>query len=404
MTLEPAAAVAMQRMTDVPLIAHVIHRLAVGGLENGLVNLINHIPADRYRHAVICLTDYDDFRARIARPDVEVYALHKAPGIRPGLYTALYRLFKRLRPDIVHTRNLATVEAQLPAWLAGVPIRVHGEHGRDMHDVDNTRSRYRLLRRVLSPLVHEFIVVSQDLEQYLIRAVGVAPDKITRIINGVDSERFAPRAHEQRDAVLPSGFATPQALLIGSVGRMETVKDPLNLARAFVYLHAQRPDLAPRLRLVMIGDGPLLADVRACLHQAGLAQQVWLPGARDDIAGLLPALDLFVLPSRAEGISNTVLEAMACALPVIATAVGGNVELVEAEVTGLLVPRADPQVLAQAMVRYCDDTKLRQAHGAAARARIERDFSLARMVQSYVALYDRLLVEQNRNRGRAASM
>lgn len=385
-------------MSATPLIVHVVHRLAVGGLENGLVNLINHIPANRYRHAVICLTDYSDFRDRITRPDVEVHALHKAPGIRPELYVALYRLFKRLRPDIVHTRNLATLEAQLPAWLAGVPLRVHGEHGRDMHDLDNTRQRYRLLRRAMSPLIHGFIALSRDLEQYLVRDVGVDPARITRIINGVDSECFAPRARD-RHAVLPSGFAAPDSLLIGSVGRMATVKDPLNLARAFVLLHSQRPELAPRLRLMMIGDGPLLEDARALLLRAGLARQVWLPGARANIAALLQTLDLFVLPSRGEGISNTVLEAMACGLPVIATAVGGNSELVEEDVTGRLVPRDDPQALALALADYCADDAKRRAQGVAARVRIEREFDLPHMVQCYVALYDRLLAGRNRPAG-----
>ncbi len=382
-------------MSAAPLIVHVVHRLAVGGLENGLVNLINHIPADRYRHAVICLTDYSDFRARITRPDVEVYALHKAPGIRPDLYVALYRLFKRLRPDIVHTRNLATLEAQLPAWLAGVPLRVHGEHGRDMHDLDNTRQRYRLLRRVMSPLIHGFIALSRDLEQYLVRDVGIDPARITRIINGVDSARFSPRERD-RHAVLPSGFAAPDSLLIGTVGRMETVKDPLNLARAFVLLHAQQPELAPRLRLMMIGAGPLQEAARAILHDAGLSRQVWLPGARADIAALLPALDVFVLPSRGEGISNTILEAMACGLLVIATAVGGNSELVEEDVTGRLVPRDDPQALALALADYCGDEAKCRAQGMAARARVEREFDLSHMVQCYVAVYDRLLAAHNR--------
>ncbi len=383
-------------MSRAPLIVHVVHRLAVGGLENGLVNLINHIPANRYRHAVVCLTDFSDFRARISRADVEVHALHKAPGIQPSLYVALYRLLKRLRPDIVHTRNLATLEAQLPAWLAGVPLRIHGEHGRDMHDLDNTRHRYRLLRRAISPLIHGFIVLSRDLEQYLVRDVGVDPIKITRIINGVDSECFAPRVFDRR-VVLPDGFAAPDSLLIGSVGRMETVKDPLNLARAFVLLHTQQPDLAPRLRLVMIGDGPLLAEARTLLLRAGLARQTWLPGAREDIAALLPALDLFVLPSRGEGISNTVLEAMACGLPVIATAVGGNSELIDINTTGWLVPRDDSQALALSLAEYCLNTVKRRAQGEAARERVEREFDLAHMVQNYLALYDRLSVGRGRS-------
>ena len=371
-----------------PLILHVIHRLAVGGLENGLVNLINTLPRGRYRHAIVSLTDVSDFRQRITVPDVDVYALHRRPGVQPGLYWQLYRLMRRLRPDIVHTRNLATLEAQLPAWLARVPIRLHGEHGRDMHDLDNTRARYRRLRRTLSPLIHGYIALSRELMDYLVADVGITADKITRICNGVDSERFAPRQGDRERPVWPAAFASPHDIVIGTVGRMETVKDPLNLARAFASLCSRRPDLSPHLRLVMIGDGSQRGDVESSLSNAGLKAQAWLPGSRDDIPDLLPDFDIFALPSLAEGISNTILEAMSCGLPVVATAVGGNGELIETGVTGELVPRDDADAMAAALERYADDGALRQAHGHAARARIERDYSLNGMVERYAALYD----------------
>src|SRR5690242_17573044 len=113
------------------LIAHVINRLDVGGLENGLVNLVNRMPADRYRHAIVCMTDYTDFRRRVQREDVEVHAIGKRPGKDLGAYGRLWRLMKSLRPSVIHTRNLGTVDAQWVAFCAGVPRRVHGEHGWD---------------------------------------------------------------------------------------------------------------------------------------------------------------------------------------------------------------------------------------------------------------------------------
>jgi hypothetical protein len=120
--------VAAGKTAGVPLIAHIIYRLDMGGLENGLVNLINRIPAERYRHAIICLTDYSEFRQRIQRSDVAVYALNKPSGNSPHTHFMLWRLLKQLRPDIVHTRNLAALEGMLPAFLARVPVRIHGEH------------------------------------------------------------------------------------------------------------------------------------------------------------------------------------------------------------------------------------------------------------------------------------
>ena len=279
----------------VPLVAHVIYRLDVGGLENGLVNLINHIPAERYRHAIICLTGYSDFRQRIRRSDVPVFALDKPSGNSPITHVKLWRLLRQLRPDIVHTRNLAALEGALPAALAGVPLCIHGEHGRDVEDLDGSNRKYQLWRRLLKPFVDHYIAVSQDLEAYLQQKIAVAPARVTQIYNGVDSGRFHP-AGQRREQVPCAGFSGPGQFVIGTVGRMQEVKDPLTLARAFVLLMQGMPRAAQRLRLVMIGDGPLRERVSALLADAGVAQYAWLPGERDDVPSIMRSFDLFVLP------------------------------------------------------------------------------------------------------------
>jgi sugar transferase (PEP-CTERM/EpsH1 system associated) len=373
-----------------PLIAHVIYHLAVGGLENGLANVINGIPEDRYRHAIICLTDYTDFRNRIRNPNVEVHVLHKRPGKDLRLYGKLWRLFLRLKPDIVHTRNLATLEAQLPALLAGVPHRVHGEHGRDIDDLDGTSRKYQVLRRIFRPLIQRYIALSLDLERYLREQIGVPEQKITHICNGVDTEKFQP-ADAQAKTVLPGDFAGAGKVIIGTVGRMEAVKDQITLVHAFVRLARECPGGRDTLRLIMVGDGALRAPAQSILESAGLAEAAWLPGERDDVPDLLRAMDVFVLPSLAEGISNTILEAMASGLPIVATDVGGNHELVEQGKTGFLVPRADPAALAEAMRLYVDDPDLRRQHGRAARKRSEDEFSLVKMVRRYQDIYDGFL-------------
>lgn len=379
----------MPERAAAPLIVHLVHRLDVGGMENGLVNLINRLPPERYRHAVVCMTGFTDFARRIERPDVGLHALHKRPGKDPAVYVRLWRLLRRLRPDIVHTRNLATLEGMLPAALAGVPGRVHGEHGRDVHDLDNTRRRYRWLRRAYRPLVQRYIALSAELDDYLRGAVGVPAARITRIYNGVDTARFHPPA-AARDPLPVAGFAGPDEVVIGSVGRMEAVKDPLNLVRAFLLLLERRPQARAHLRLVMVGDGPLRVRALELLERGGAARLAWLPGSRDDVPALLRALDVFVLPSLAEGISNTVLEAMACARPVVATRVGGNPELVVEGGTGRLVPRADPQALAAALEDYLDAPGRARDHGAAGRRRVESQFGLEAMVAAYQAVYDGL--------------
>lgn len=382
-------------MTQPPLIAHVIHRLGMGGLENGLVNLLNNLPREHYRHAVICLTDATDFAARIRRDDVAVYELHKPDGKDPAIYRALWRLFRRLRPAIVHSRNLAALDAQVPAWLAGVPVRIHGEHGRDIYDLTGDNRKYLLLRQLMRPLITRWVPMSQDLALWLRERVKVAPARITQLYSGVDAARFGPdpAARERWPAAAWNDAGT---LVIGAVGRMEHVKDPLNLVRAFIALHASLPPAqAAGLRLAYLGDGPLRSEAQALIDGAGLAAQCWLPGARDDIPALMAGFDVFVLPSLGEGISNTILEAMACGLAVVATAVGGNPELVTVD-TGILVPSADPTGLAAALARYAADPALRVAHGQAARERIETRFALSVMIERYHSLYMELLPDQAR--------
>jgi glycosyltransferase involved in cell wall biosynthesis len=175
------------------------------------------------------------------------------------------------------------------------------------------------------------------------------------------------------------------------VGRLQAVKNQVLLARAFVRLVQIAPDLRERVRLIIIGEGPERAEIAAIFNAANLSEQVWVPGGRDDVAAVLRMLDVFVLPSLAEGISNTLLEAMGSGLPVIATRVGGNPELVEEGTTGTLVASDDVEGLAQAMLDYARDPALSKMRGRAGRARAERVFSLDAMVAQYVSLYDGLL-------------
>jgi sugar transferase (PEP-CTERM/EpsH1 system associated) len=367
-----------------PLVAHIIHRLDVGGLENGVVNLINWMPPERYRHCIIALTGATRFRERIQRPDVPVFELHKREGHDLGLYRRLWTTLRRLEPSIVHTRNMATLEGMAVAWAAGVPGRVHGEHGWDVVDLDGTNPRYRLLRRAMRPFVQHYITVSRHLQAFLEGLFQLPAERVSQIYNGVDSERF----HPGRRPVGPPGFASDDTRVIGTVGRMQQVKDQLTLVRAFIELRALRPGAAKRLRLVLIGDGPLRGQAEQLLRSAGVLDQAWLPGPRDDIPDMLRGMDLFVLPSLAEGISNTILEAMATALPVIATAVGGNAELVIPGSTGRLVPANDPQAMAAALADYLDAPTMVAEHGRAARVRIEKEFSPSAMVARYLAVYD----------------
>ena len=365
---------------------HVMHRFDTGGLENGVVNLVNHLPAESYRHAVVALTEVTEFRQRIRPSDVEFFALHKGPGHGVWLYPRLFALMLRLRPAIVHTRNLAALEAVVPAWLAGVPMRLHSEHGRDVGDLDGSNRKYQWLRRLYRPFVTHYVALSRDLADYLVDRTGVAAQKVTQIYNGVDTSLFRPRVAPVAIAGCP--FNPAQHWLVGTVGRMQAVKNQVALAQAFVRLLALNPALRERLRLVLIGDGPLRAQCQAVLEEAGVAELAWLPGERNDVAEIMRGLHCFVLPSLAEGISNTILEAMASGLPVVATDVGGNADLVANDKTGVIVPAADVQALTDALTGLALAPERAAAMGAAGRAAVEANFSLSAMIAAYRNLYD----------------
>jgi sugar transferase (PEP-CTERM/EpsH1 system associated) len=373
-----------------PLIAHVVYRFDTGGLENGVVNLINHLPEDAYRHAVIALTEVTDFARRIRRDDVRCIALDKRPGHTWWLYPKLLRLLRELRPAIVHTRNLAALEVQPAAWLAGVPVRIHGEHGRDVGDYDGSNRTYQRVRRLYRPFVHHYLALSRDLQRYLVDKVHVPPARITQVYNGVDTRRFHPAATTP-EPIDGCPFAPERHWIVGTVGRMQTVKDQPTLVRALLRALELAPALRERLRLVLVGDGPLKEQCEVLLAEAGAADLAWLPGERADVPDVMRGLHAFALPSLAEGISNTILEAMATGLPVLATDVGGNAELVETGATGLLVPPSDPDAMAQGLIGLADDPAHAAAMGRAGRAAVEMRFSLEAMIATYQRTYDQCL-------------
>lgn len=363
-------------------ICHIIYALKTGGLENGLVNLINHLPAEKFQHSIVCLTDFDDFADRIKRDDVEIISLHKNAGQDIGLYLKLYRVIKRMKPDVVHTRNMAAIEMQIPAFFAKVKVRVHGEHGWDISDPQGKNKKYQWIRKVCSVVIHRFVPLSKELEAYLTDVVRVPPQKITRICNGVDSVRFSPNA--VMDKMPFASSVSVNTVVIGYVGRMEVIKNPEVLARAFIALNKQ---LSKDVFLVMIGGGSQLKTVKSILENEQLLDKCWFPGDCPNVSSLMLGFDVFCLPSKAEGISNTLLEAMASGLPVVATKVGGNADIALDGETATLIESGHVDELVEALATYVNDAGLRKQHGKAGRQRIEKSLSLKQMVSNYEAMY-----------------
>jgi sugar transferase (PEP-CTERM/EpsH1 system associated) len=373
-------------MTQRRRVVHVVYSFGHGGLENVIVQLINRLPADRFEHVLVSLTTIGAFRDRIERDDVQFIELKKLPGHAVPLYPRIWRLLRELRADVLHTCNLAALEIVPLGWLAGIPVRVHAEHGWDVHDPSGTRRRYQWLRRLYRPFLTDAVAVSRDIDQYLLHKVGLDRSRLEFIPNGVDTRRFRPQESEV-EAVPGCPFDPARHAMIGTVGRLQTVKNQTLLAHAFVRLLTQHPELAERVRLVIVGDGPLRGEIDTILERGGVRHLAWMAGMREDVADILQMLDAFVLPSTAEGMSCTLQEAMACGLPVVATAVGGTPEVVEDGVSGVLVAANDEVAMADALYRCVSQPQWARSLGAAARARVQAMFALDRTVARYEALF-----------------
>jgi sugar transferase (PEP-CTERM/EpsH1 system associated) len=358
-------------------IVQVIPTLRMGGLESVVGRLVEYL-APVSEQAVVAPAGAGPLAEHLPA-GVLVFPLSEVH--RPDRWNALRmaRLFRRLRPDIVHTRNWTCIDAIVGARLAGVPVVIHGEHGREAMDPEGRNRRRQRMRRLLSPFVTEFVTVSRDLARWLVEQVRVPARKVRTIHNGVDTERYSPgeRAPARQALGLPL-----DCTLVGTVSRLDPVKDQVGLIRAF----AQTANKGKTV-LVIAGDGPSHRQLEALVNELGLGDRVRLLGERGDVPLILRALDVFVLSSIGEGISNAILEAMATGLPVIATRVGGNIELVQDGLTGRLIEPRRPEALAKALTGYFHDPALACAHGAAGRERAAREFGLERMLAGYTALY-----------------
>ena len=382
-------------MNQAPLVVHLIYRLDFGGLETLMVERINRMPAAAYRHAVVCLTDYNPrFAEKITRPGVELYALHKQAGLSLGTHAALWRLLRRLKPAVLHSYNLSAIEYAPVALAAGVPVRVNGAHGRDAADPQGRNRKHNALRRAMVPFYDCCYANSADMQVWNRDVIGVPDHKSRLLANGIDADKFSRAA----DGGRTSAVFAPECIVIGTVGRVQDVKNHACLVDAFILLRERMPELRERLRLAIVGDGPLLDALRAQAQAAGISDHVWLPGARTDIADILRGLDIFAMSSIAEGTPGSALEAMASSLPVVGTRVGGIPEVVDDGVTGFVVPASDPAAMAAALERYVRDPALARVHGQAGRERVQRLYNMNAMVAGYQSLYDTLCERKNRVR------
>jgi glycosyltransferase involved in cell wall biosynthesis len=349
-------------------VAHVTLGLDVGGQEKLLVEFARHVDRARFGLTFVSLTGRGRLGDTLESLGCRVIALEELPGLRPGMVWRLRRLFRRERFDVIHTHDDKPLLYAGPAgWLAGVARRVHTHH----HGfIPQLGRRQRRLVAWASRLVDPFVCVSHDAARYATEQ-GISASKLRVLWNGIDLARFA--YHGPR----PEGPAV-------AVARLSPEKDIRNLLQAVPHII----DVMPGFRLEIAGDGPCRAELMDLARELHLGEHVRFLGEVGDVSALLGRASLFVLPSQSEGISLTILEAMARGLPVVATKVGGTPEVVEDGKNGLLVAARDPAALARGILHIAGNPQDGQRMGLAARQRAEMHFDVRKMVAQYEALYD----------------
>jgi glycosyltransferase involved in cell wall biosynthesis len=350
--------------------------LSPGGTERLVIEICRRL-ADRVDSSVICLDEPGAWAHELEAAGVDVLALGRRPGFQPSLARQIARVIKARRIEVIHAHHYSPyVYAALAALLAPVRV-VFTEHGR-VSDAAPSWKR-RVVNPLLARLPARICAVSADLRRHMI-AEGFPAHRIGVVYNGIEAGR-RPGAFEREAARAALGLPR-QAFVIGTVGRLDPVKNLHVLLRAHAIVTATHP----WAQLIVIGDGPERAALEAKAAALRITGSVRFVGYRRDVRLLVPAFDVFANTSDYEGVSLTILEAMAAAVPVVAAPVGGNPEVVAHQETGLLSSAA-PALFAAALCRLAADGPGRRALGEAGRRRVETRFSIDRMIAAYADAY-----------------
>jgi glycosyltransferase involved in cell wall biosynthesis len=350
--------------------------LSPGGTERLVIEICKQL-TDRVDSMVVCLDDRGAWAAELEAANIPVIALRRQPGFQPALSRQIARLITAHGIDVVHCHHYSPYVYGLLASLFTNARLVFTEHGR-LSDAGPPVKR-RLVNPLLSMLGGQVCAVSGDLKNHMV-AEGFPARRIQVVYNGIDPGRRPTAIHRQ---VAREMLGLPlDGFVAGTVGRLDPVKNLRTMLQAHCMLLERQPDA----RLVIVGDGPERAALEALAGELNIAHAVTFAGYRSDVRALMPAFDVYLNTSAYEGVSLTILEAMAAGLPVVATSVGGNPEVVIDQETGMLVP-SRPRAIADAVGRLAFEPRRRRILGDAGRWRVMRHFSIARMVHDYASLY-----------------
>jgi len=364
-------------------ILHVFNYLGLGGTELTALRMMSHLDPSQFENLVCGVRGFDPKVAKERYPGgIEVIVADREHKSRSQV-SSLVEVIKKHQPDVVHSRNWGTIESVPAAWFAGVPVVIHSEHGYEVETLTKLPIHRRVLRRAVYAMADSIFTVTGQLQEFHAKQAWISPKRIRVICNGIDTEKFAPRV-DLKKALRDKLQIPAERFVIGSVGRIVPIKDHGTMLKAAELLVGRGLDL----HVVLVGSGPELVRHQGYAKQSSeLSGRVTLMEATENVVEALTAMDVFVLPSLSEGMSNTLLEAMSCGLPVVASRVGGNPEVLGEKRSGLLFTAGNTPELADCVARLAADGGLRKQLGDAARERILQKFSLQRMVDDYSRLY-----------------
>ena len=352
-------------------------------MEFGILKLMAGLGDEFFEHRLCTTRKFDsDFVQAYALQDL----LSVAGTSRKGLQFPLFRLrsiFRQFQPHVVHTRNWGAIEAIPAARLAGVPVIIHSEHGYEVENLAGLPRRQRAFRRIAYGMTDCIFTVTRELRDFHARQALVRPERIDIIYNGVDTQRFSPNS-ESRSRVRKELGISDDCFVAGSVGRIVPIKD----YPGFLLAAERLLQSGINLHVLLVGKGPELESIEQQVQNSPrLVRSVTLVGASDRVPEILNAMDVFVLPSLGEGMSNTLLEAMSCGLPVLASRTGGNPEVVVDRESGWLFAPGNSDDLADQLEYLAASLETRRQLGKNARERAVQLFSLNGMMQRYRSLY-----------------
>ena len=357
-------------------------------MENGVVNIINNMDKSRFSNIICSLTTSDDYQYRISSDRRNIYNINKRDGNDITVPFKIASIIKKNQIDIVHARGWPTyLEGLLAAKLMCWRVKfIYSYHGRTIDDVQYIPKRRLKIQKYLSFFADCIMTLSNEMASEYASMIGINSENIKVIYNGVETDKFS-GTNVELESLREELSIKKDDYVVGFVGRIDPVKDLQTLIDAIFIVKAD----INNIKLIIVGDGSEMAKLQNYLIGNGMMNNVIFTGQRDDIGSCLSIMNIYVQPSLYEGMSNTIVEAMAGEKTVLATNVGGTPELINHEVDGILFSPGKPEKLAQHILDlYQNPDKAHSLANKAYRKVIEK-FSMFAMIENYEKLYTTLL-------------